>query len=285
MPLRELTVLFGLSAGDSPVQVPWSLTAAGLAVLFCLGAVAVLTRHCHDLLRRKDAELNQTKNLLRSMSAELERASLQILQAQEGERRFLARELHDEVGQSLTALKLLLHAAQSKESPESIHEAKNIASELLETVRQISLDLRPSMLDDLGLLPTLQWHLKRFTRQTGIQVFFQHSENLHRLPPDVEITAYRVIQEALNNIARHSGVDEARVEIRGTFGELWLKIEDHGRGFVPARSTPESSGLAGIRERIKLLHGDVKIESSLGSGTRISIRVPCDQPVSSPISA
>jgi signal transduction histidine kinase len=137
----------------------------------------------------------------------------------------------------------------------------------------LSLDLRPAMLDDLGLLPALLWHIEHYTAQTHVRVNFKHSGlEKRRFGPEVETAAYRLVQEALTNIARHANVDEATVRLSTHQRTLVIEIEDRGKGFdeESVLSTRETSGLAGMRERAVLLDGSFTIKSQPGAGTRLT---------------
>ena len=209
---------------------------------------------------------------------ELRFLSSRLVQIQEEERQNIARELHDQVGQVLTVLKLTLDRAVPLCSPEVKKQLKAGAgniSELISIVRNMSLNLRPAMLDDLGLLPTLFWHFDRFTSQTGIKVDFKHGQLEHPLPPEINITAYRIVQEALTNAARYAGVDRISVRIWSNKKSLSIQVEDNGKGFDPEAIDPRvSSGLHGMRERVRLLGGRVSVDSSPGGGTVLTAELP-----------
>src|SRR6185503_14707317 len=181
--------------------------------------------------------------------------SHRLLEVQETERRNLARELHDEIGQLLTGLTLMLERSKHvapEASQACVGEAQTLATELLSRVRNLSLDLRPAMLDDLGLLPALLWHFERCRTSTGVNVVFtQRGLEGRRFGAGVETAAYRIVQEALTNVARHSGVYDATVTIAAAGGVLTLRIEDRGVGFEPDTVLKDagSSGLVGLRER------------------------------------
>ena len=211
---------------------------------------------------------------------ELRRLSHRLVEVQETERRNIARELHDEIGQILTGLKLALEMA-ALQPPEAMKEKlvqpQALVNELMGRVRDLSLDLRPAMLDDLGLLHALLWHFERYTSQTGIRVVFKHSGiEDGRFGAGIETAAYRIVQEALTNVARYAKVSEVKVGISTDAESLSVLIEDHGGGFVPseALASPSSSGLAGMRERAQLLSGRLVIESAAGEGTRVSALLP-----------
>jgi PAS domain S-box-containing protein len=215
---------------------------------------------------------------LKRIEEELRALSRRLVEIQENERRAIARELHDEIGQSLTALKMLLAQVGRQLSTSDLgvlNEAKNVVTDLMRQVREMSLNLRPSMLDDLGLLPTLIWHFEKFTTQTGIKIKFEHSGLQVYLPPAVNTSAYRVIQEALTNIARYADVKEASVNVWTQNGTLYIRVEDKGRGFsIPELNVNRSTGISGMRERINLLHGKLEIEATPGQGTSIFVELP-----------
>ncbi len=206
--------------------------------------------------------------------------SQRLVAIQEEERRNLARELHDEIGQILTGLKLILEMSlrlPPEESQANVQEAQKLVGELMSKVRQISLDLRPGMLDDLGLLPALLWYLERYTSQTKVQVNFTHRGLAgQRFPPESETAAYRIVQEALTNVARHAGVKQVNVNVSADSDILCVEIEDRGAGFNPqaALEANVSSGVAGMGERARLLGGGLTIESAIGTGTLITAHLP-----------
>ena len=206
--------------------------------------------------------------------------SHRLLEAQEAERRNIGRELHDEVGQLLTATKLLLDSARDL-PPEVFRsraaEASLRVSELLDKVRAMSLDLRPAMLDDLGLLPALLCHIDRFSSQTGVRVSLKHSGlKGRRFDADLETAIYRITQEALTNVARHAGVPEAAVRVAADKATLYVTVADQGAGFDAGswQQSHSTAGLASMRERTALLDGTMTVVSAPGRGTTIEIALP-----------
>jgi PAS domain S-box-containing protein len=224
-------------------------------------------------------EARETKHKLEEYAERLQALSRRLLEVQEQERRYLARELHDEIGQLLTGLQLSLQASGRLDGPEAgqyLRESQKLVRELALHVRDLSLRLRPTMLDDLGLLPALLWLFDSYTARTQIQVAFQHSGLDERLGPDVETAAYRIVQEALTNVARHAQVSEVGVRAFRDNGSLHLQIEDHGPGFDVAvhQNSGRSAGLSGMHERAALLGGRLGVESGPGIGTRVSAVLP-----------
>jgi signal transduction histidine kinase len=202
--------------------------------------------------------------------------SQRLVEVQETERREISRELHDEVGQLLTGLlfKIESHGAGA---PRVKDEMRVIVNDLIDRVRDLSMNLRPPMLDDLGLLSALTWLIRRFGAQTGVHVRFQHADLDRRFGGQVEITAFRIVQEALTNVARHAGVKQAKVDLWANAVSLGVRIEDEGRGFdVGAALAARSSGLEGMLERSRLAGGRLAIESAPGKGTRLVVELPLD---------
>jgi PAS domain S-box-containing protein len=210
----------------------------------------------------------------------LQALSRRVVEVQEAERRYIALELHDEIGQILTALKLTLEVSMrlsADESRANLNEAKALLNELIMRVDHLSLDLRPNMLDDLGLLPTLLWHFDRYTAQTNVRVTFRHTGlEGRRFGPEVETASYRIVQEALTNVARHADVSEVMVRAWADQDILVVQIEDQGAGFDPEAvlAAGETTGLAGMRDRAVLLGGKLTVESAPGTGTHLMAELP-----------
>jgi signal transduction histidine kinase len=161
-------------------------------------------------------------------------------------------------------------------------DARAQIQDMLGIVRQLSLDLRPAILDNLGLVPALRWQLNRFTAQTQVQIDFKHTEQVERrFASQLETAAFRIVQEALTNVARHAGVSQAEVRVWASEEALTLEIVDHGQGFDPeaALAMGQSSGLAGMRERVSLLGGVFAIHSAPGSGTTVKADLPVAVPL------
>ncbi len=208
----------------------------------------------------------------------LQGLSGRLMEVQEAERRHLARELHDEIGQLLTGLRLTLDVPEPP-SPLlclRLGQARALVQELLERIRALSLDLRPSILDDLGVLPALLGHIERYTSQTKIRVYLEHSGLDRRFASETETGVYRIVQEALTNVARHGRVDEVTVRLWATDDVLGVQVEDHGAGFDPGAvsGAGRSGGLAGLRERAALLNGHLTVETRPGRGVRLTAEVP-----------
>jgi len=216
----------------------------------------------------------------------LERKYLsQIIEAQENERRRISRELHDEIGQALTAIKFNLDMID-KELPQTypsvrgrLGDAKSLSNQTITAMRQLSMDLRPTMLDELGLIPTLRWYAQNFSKRLGIDSQFQAIGFEEKLLPQIETAFYRIVQEALNNIAKHAKANRIEISLEQRDSTIYASIIDNGKGFdlhkVLHPESPERGfGIIGMQERISLLGGKIDIQSRPGFGTQIHIEVP-----------
>lgn len=207
--------------------------------------------------------------------------SRNLLQAQENERRHVATEIHDEIGQTLTALKLSLEMMPNlppQQAKARLADSLDLVTETIAQVRALLQNLRPPMLDQLGLLPTLEWHFKRYTAQTQVRVKFSRNGSAPRFDPDIEIAAYRIVQEALNNVARHAGVKQAKVSLFYDGRIVGLEIKDRGVGFDPGSvlSRGAGNGISGMIERAAALGGRCTIRSSSGKGTLLRVDLPAE---------
>jgi len=231
-------------------------------------------------LEQARADLEQSYLQVQSGRKRLEDLSHRLVTIQEEERHAIALELHDEIGQMLTGLKLQLENAatlSAENQKKQLKQAQTLTSELIQRVRQLSLNLRPSMLDDLGLLPAVQWLTTQYTAQTGIKVNLVHKDiEGERFSPEVEITAYRAIQEGLTNIARHARTKKAEIVLKSGSHLLQIQISDQGVGFNPKTilEKRETNGLSGIRERVAMLGGNFTIRSKPHQGTSLTVELP-----------
>jgi len=238
----------------------------------------------HVLTTAKDiTESKEAEGELRLHRDRLAELSRRLVEAHETEQRAIGRELHDQIGQMLTALKLTLDiAAQlpAEEAAQKFVTAQELVDDLMSRVSRLSLELRPPMLDDLGLIPALLWHITRHQEQTGIEIDFKHGNvEGKRFDPEIETTAYRIVQESLTNVARHAQATRVRLEVRGGGGMIEIQIEDNGQGFDPDIALAKNRGLGGMRERVNLLGGTFQIESQVGAGTKKLIRLPIQEKI------
>ena len=204
--------------------------------------------------------------------------SNKLVQIQEIERRRIARVLHDEIGQSLTGLSLMINSLYSPDqvNTEQFSKTQKLIEELIAKTQKLSLDLRPAMLDEMGVLPTLLWFFHRYENQTGIHINFEHRGLNQRFPSPLETTIYRIIQEALTNIARHAGVEHAIARVWTDQKSVSIQIEDQGIGidFDKIDDQTTAHGLIGMKERATLLGGDLEINTAPGSGTTLFASIP-----------
>jgi len=209
---------------------------------------------------------------------ELKELSARLVSAQEEERRAISRELHDEVGQSLSAL--LMEAgnaaasvpAGSAEVRRHVESIKKLAEASVQVIRNMTLLLRPSMLDDFGLVPALEWHAREISKRTGLRVHVTAEESAGELPDQLKTCIYRVVQEALHNCMRHAQARNVNVLVEQHAHRIVLSVEDDGHGFDAGRV--RGLGLVGMEERVKHLGGAFEVRSQPGSGTRVSVELP-----------
>ncbi|MGE5204699.1 MAG: sensor histidine kinase [Chlamydiota bacterium] len=248
-----------------------------MAFALALGAlVALVTTYRVAVLERRHQEqgeqIQQTQDNLR-------RLSRRLVQAQEVERKALSRELHDEVGQTLTALGIELGNLEAGRNRDGdffrtrIEEAKRLNSTAMRTIRDLAMGLRPSMLDDLGLEAALQWQGREFSRHTGVPASVQVHGALNDLNDAQQTCIYRVVQEALTNCARHAKAQHVLVTISEQSDGITVVVQDDGVGFLPAGAN-KGLGLVGIQERVQALEGRCKIVSRPSQGTTIRVELP-----------
>lgn len=216
--------------------------------------------------------------------ANRQRATL-IINAQEEERKRVARELHDETSQVLTSLLISLaileESVTSQQAQDRIAETRQLAHQTLRAIRNLSLDLRPSALDDLGLLPALRWYIKEYQQKFSIEVDFHASGFKGRLPTELETVLYRIVQEALTNVARHAQAHKVTVHLEENEDNIFATISDNGHGFdaekvqkLPGAGQEHGWGLVGMHERASLLDGNLTITSRPEQGTTIHVTIP-----------
>jgi signal transduction histidine kinase len=244
-----------------------SLTAALVLSL----ASALYLLHLEQQGQQRYQELARSRSQLEALSARL-------VDAQETERRSISRELHDEVGQSLGALLVEVGSLEATiptgatEIKDHVDKIKSVAETTVETVRNIALLLRPSMLDDLGLIAALEWQGREVSRRSETEVEIQPVGVSETIPDEYKICIYRLVQEALNNAARHSAAKNAKVTVEQKTNKILVTVSDDGRGFDPQRV--RGLGLLGMEERVKRLGGKLAIDSKPGSGTTLRAVFP-----------
>jgi signal transduction histidine kinase len=209
-----------------------------------------------------------------------------VVEAQELERRRLARELHDETGQALTSillgLKAIGAASSDAEAEQAEADVRNLVVQALQDVRALAVELRPSVLDDFGLVPALERLAATFEERSGIRTVFESSLRDQRLPAEAETVLYRLVQEALTNVAKHAGAGRVDIVLTRRRGGVSAIVEDDGHGFEAGETREDALGLVGMRERLALLGGTLAIESARGEGTALVAYVPVPTPPTTP---
>ena len=231
------------------------------------------------VIARDITELVQAEQRMRELTR-------QLITAQESERKHIAQELHDELGQALTAISLDLGRIEQALPPDTgpslkkmVKEARTLTDEVDERVSELALELRPSLLDDLGLAPTLEWYVDQYSQRLGVAVAMEIKGLEKRLPPEMETGLYRIIQEALTNVARHAQAHSISLHLERSSGMVTVNIADDGRGFdfEKAQGSAGSTGgvgLLGMKERASALGGRFEVHSKPGQGTRIHVEIP-----------
>ena len=230
-------------------------------------------------LRRMESRSEEERRVAEEAERRMRELSQQLVAAQEGERKKLSRELHDHVGQVLTALRMELGSIDRLRAPtditlaRAVAESRQLVDNMVRTVRDLALGLRPSMLDDFGLQPALEWHVRDFTRRYGLPVDLNVSGDLAGLPEAHATCVYRIVQEALTNCVRHASSTRIRVNVTGAGDTLAVVVQDDGVGIPPDR-LKSGLGLRGIEERVRDLAGTFDIHSTSGGGTSLTIEIP-----------
>ena len=244
-----------------------------------LGAMALLTilgwywAHAAAVRTLQARSIAESEGRLRTLSN-------QLLTAQEAERRSICRDLHDELGQLVTAIHLDLRSAAKQEDPartqQFLSHASKESEQLLKSLHEIASRVRPSVLDDFGLQEALETAAAEIHRRSQVAVDMRFDFEESRLSPQVGENVYRIVQEALLNVVRHAKTEEASVEITLDHDDLCVRVEDHGAGFDPEKLDCSRLGMLSMRERAELLGGTFSVSSQPGAGTRIDIRVPLE---------
>jgi signal transduction histidine kinase len=257
------------------------LKMMGFALSFG-SVVALLTIYRVVVLERQRDE--QTKRIEQT-EINLRRLSRRLVQAQELERKSLSRELHDEVGQTLTALRIELTNLESVRTSDAsafrarLEDARRLNTDAIRALRDLAMGLRPSMLDDLGLEPALEWQGREFSRHTGVPATVQVKGSLDDLSDAQRTCIYRVVQEALTNCARHAQARNVLVSVQSQGNRVVVVVEDDGVGFNPGLRSRTGLGLLGIEERVQELDGKMSISSGQNKGTTLRVEVPVGRAV------
>ena len=249
----------------------------GLIWLLCMAVgISALTILKITALEKR---AGRNKQELERLSAELRHLSQALVQVQEEERKSLSRELHDEVGQMITVLRMELGTAEQRASSSDsaalphLRAASTLADQTLRSIRSLARGLRPSMLDELGVVPALNWLAREFTKHGGINVSVATDGEMDQVPESYRTCIYRVAQEALTNCARHARAHEVLLELKRVGNTLSLKVQDDGAGF-DASQPNTGIGLVGMKERVRELNGKLTIETGPNKGTLLNVQIP-----------
>jgi signal transduction histidine kinase len=286
--VSRLLVLNDRAQEDAAEKIAAVYASVKREILLLIGVLFLLALgtglYTLQASRKIFENLQHLAGKLQVQSEQLRKLSWKLIEVQESTLRHVARDLHDEFGQILTAVGAMLGRASQhgldKDSVfvQDVEKVKKIVEETLQNVRDTSQMFRPAILDDFGMEQTLEWFASQFSRQTGVQVHFNRDAADYGVPAESAIHIYRIVQAALSNVARHSGAREAWVSLKGRDGELDLEIRDNGKGFdVPSamdRSVGDGIGLMGMQERAEHLKGSVEVRSAPGRGTAVRVQIP-----------
>ncbi len=265
----------GLEEGERRIAAVFARFRSRLqaVIVFAFGLGLILASATIVYTSRLEKRVEEKYKESLQAQRELKKLSKRLVDAQEQERRAISRELHDEVGQSLSALlmdveRLSAIPGKDGEYQHALENIKTLAENSVTEVRNLALLLRPSMLDDLGLVAALEWQAREVSKRTGMLVGLVE-ENL---PEEHKTCVYRIVQEALNNCSKHAYAKHVQVTIRQKPGRLSLTIQDDGKGFDPGRA--RGLGLVGMTERVSQLNGNLKVDSVAGRGTSLHVDLP-----------
>lgn len=269
----------GLEEGERRIAAVFARFRSRLqaVIVFAFGLGLILASATIVYTSRLEKRVEEKYQESLQAQRELKKLSKRLVDAQEQERRAISRELHDEVGQSLSALlmdveRLSAIPGKDGEYQHALENIKTLAENSVTEVRNLALLLRPSMLDDLGLVAALEWQAREVSKRTGMLVGLVEENVSDSLPEEHKTCVYRIVQEALNNCSKHAYAKHVQVTIRQKPGRLSLTIQDDGKGFDPVRA--RGLGLVGMTERVSQLNGILKVDSVAGRGTSLRVDLP-----------
>jgi signal transduction histidine kinase len=245
-----------------------------------IGQMQQLNAELESRVIKRTEQLQISNTRLLETQADLRRLSEQLMQSTEQERTRMSREIHDQLGQLLTAIKMELRTVErlidrnGEKARERIGETIGLVDETVKTVRRIAADLRPGILDDFGLSAAIEWQLQQFQDRTGIATSMDGEVDEGRISRDMATAGFRILQEALTNVARHAEATQVRVRLGTEDNMFTLRITDNGKGLRP--EPRKSLGLLGMRERARQLGGSVAIENAPDGGVTVLLKTPLD---------
>jgi len=257
--------------------------AATFLLLSLEFAIAIFTT---VYLAKLDRISEKERKRAEDAESELRRLSNQLVRVQEEERKIISRELHDEVGQILTGLRMELGTLSSLDRDDGftlrLESVKKLTEDALRSVRNLALLVRPAMLDDLGLQPALQWQAKEFARRHGVPASVNIQGELSSLTESHRLCLYRAVQEAMTNCGKHAHAKRVSVTIKQENNRVTVSVRDDGRGFDPNRTYTHGLGLLGMKERVRALDGNITVVSAPGQGTLLTLELPTTLNLSDP---
>jgi signal transduction histidine kinase len=251
----------------SPLGIAAIVIGSGMAISIAVLASLLVRRHSHE------RELKRSFAQLRALAA-------RVQGAREDERKAVAREIHDELGQALTSIKIDLSAlvrddTRARAQPKRAESMLKLLDDTIQSVRRLATQLRPSILDHLGLAAAIEWAAAEFEERTGVKCEFQLPETELPTSSDQVTALFRIFQETLTNVSRHAEATGVKVRLYADQGAVCLQVEDNGQGMDPGRlPDTHALGIFGMRERALLLGGELTIRSARGAGTMVEVRIP-----------
>ena len=274
-----------------PTNEIWWLIIVGTTALLMLSSIFIVTVYFNQKRfiasqKEKLKILEEGKQQLKESHDKLRQLAAHLQSVREEERTHIAREIHDELGQMLTALKMDVALLQRKvknvnpnlnEAVNDMQAMSGLIDDTIKSVRKIATELRPEILDELGIKDAIEWETQIFRNRTGIECEFITNLNEQNLERDQATALFRILQETFTNIARHASATEVIVTLNHEDNELIMEITDNGKGITDAETQGEKSlGILGMRERTMLLGGEFKIQGISGKGTKVIVRIPID---------
>ncbi len=278
--------LRGRSKDGTYLWTQWAATPApSEQVFYAIGRDITERKRAEEALRKSEEHYRELFNEAMAMQEKLRELSSKVLHAQEEERKRISRELHDEVGQALAAISVNLQLLKQKAAKvgdgldATIAETQSLLEQTMYNVHRFSYELRPAMLDDLGLIVALRWHIRAFAKRTGIRLNFRADAAVEQLAGEPKTVIYRVVQESLTNVYKYAEASRVQVVIREANDRIRLTVKDNGKGFQPDQlemSSKDKSGLGlmGMQERLRLVNGQFAVTSAPGKGTTIVALIP-----------